>query len=293
MFEPCAGGSWMTNSLTVSIDPTGSSAVMRPVGEVDWGTAALLRAAFDRAVSDAVVDTLLVDLSGTTFMDCAGLTVLLQARRHWGKGLRLYRPPASLRRILHALEMEDTFTVVETPGPIEQRAMAVEPAPRTEPGPPSQSRSGWPQTTTPPFDEGRIRAKARELHDATDGTGCECGGTVPLEGVLSSGPWWQRGWYGIATSAIIEENRRAHVRSRGSRDGQSEDRRQAEGVVAEVLRGSGTTERQADTAGHHVVNALDDAGLLRLRHGKMDRAWATLDDEGTEGPGAERASGSG
>jgi anti-sigma B factor antagonist len=283
----------MTNSLTVSIDSTGSEAVIRPVGEVDWGTVALMRAAFDRAVSDAVEDTLLVDLSGITFMDCAGLTVLLQARRHWGKGLRLYQPPTSLRRILHALEMEDTFTVVETSGPLVQGPMAVEPAPRTDPGLRDLSRTGSAKRITPPFDEGRIRAKARELHDATDGTGCECGGTVPLEGVLSSGPWWQRGWYGIATSAIIEENRMAHVQSRGSRDGQSEERRQAEGVVAQALRGSGTSERQADTAGHNVVNALDEAGLLRLRRGKVDRSWETLDDEGTEAPTARRASGSG
>jgi hypothetical protein len=68
-------------------------------------------------------------------------------------------------------------------------------------------------TTTPPFDQETIRAKARELHDPTDGTGYECGGKVPLEGDLCSAPWWQRGWYGLATAAIIEDHHFAHGKS--------------------------------------------------------------------------------
>lgn len=119
-------------------------------------------------------------------------------------------------------------------------------------------------TGTPPFDEERIRATARELHDATDGTGCECGGKVPLEGVLTSGPWWQRGWYGLATAALLQEDRLAPGPSRGATESQRSQRQQAQGVVAEALRGPGTTEQQANTAGHNVVNALDNAGLLRL-----------------------------
>ncbi len=119
-------------------------------------------------------------------------------------------------------------------------------------------------TATPPFDEVRIRAKARELHDATDGTGCECGGTVPLEGVLSSGPWWQRGWYGLATAAMIEGGQLAQGEAQASTDDQDRVRLQAEGLVAEALRRSGSTEHQANTAGPNVVNALDTAGLLRL-----------------------------
>jgi len=49
-----------------------------------------------------------------------------------------------------------------------------------------------------------------------------------------------------------------------STDGQDRVRRQAEGLVVEALRRSGTTEHQANTAGPNVVNALITAGLLRL-----------------------------
>ena len=58
----------------------------------------------------------MVDLSGTTFMDCAGLTVLLQARRDWEGRLSVYRPPGSLRRIRRALSMEGAFTIIDAPG---------------------------------------------------------------------------------------------------------------------------------------------------------------------------------
>ncbi|MDQ6933950.1 MAG: STAS domain-containing protein [Actinomycetota bacterium] len=261
----------MTYSLTVGAVPTGPETVVRPVGEIDWGTVTSMRAAFDRALREAAGD-LLVDLSATTFMDCAGLDVLLQARRDWGNRLRLYQPPNSLRRILQALEMEDMFTIIDPGHRDTVDTVADDPRPSgqgcgTRPGlnPRSQLHREEPAITTrPPFDEEAIRAKARELHDATDGTGCECGGKVSLEGVLSSGPWWQRGWYGLATAAIIEEHHLAQGKSPVSTDGQDQVRRQAEGLVVEALRRSGTTEHQANTAGPNVVNALITAGLLRL-----------------------------
>lgn len=117
----------MTQPLTVDAIPTVLSAVVRPVGEVDWGTAPLMRAAFDRALREAADGGLLVDLSGITFMDCAGLNVLLRARHDWGDRLRLFQPPASLRRILRALNMEETFTIVDT--------LATVPADSWPPGP--------------------------------------------------------------------------------------------------------------------------------------------------------------
>jgi anti-sigma B factor antagonist len=92
-----------------------SGAVVRVAGEVDCSTVPAMRAAFDQAWGDGK-DELLVDLSGTTFMDCAGLTVLLQARSAWGGRLTLYRPPRSLRRILHALDMDDAFAIAEAVG---------------------------------------------------------------------------------------------------------------------------------------------------------------------------------
>jgi hypothetical protein len=138
------------------------------------------------------------------------------------------------------------------------------PQPPDGPSFPPLADPKWPtMSAAPPCDEEDIRAKARELHDATDGTGCDCGGKVPLEGVLTSGPWWQRGWYGLATAAIMAEHDLGQGKSGGPTESQRRVRRHALGVVAEALRGSGSTEHQANTAGQHVVDALIEAGLLR------------------------------
>ena len=75
-----------------------------------------MRAALDQAWRDGK-DDLLVDLSDATFMDCAGLTVLLRARRAWGGRPSVHRPPAPLRRILQALDMEGAFAIVDVVGP--------------------------------------------------------------------------------------------------------------------------------------------------------------------------------
>ena len=96
--------------------PPGSWVVVRISGEVDCSTVPAMAAALDRAGSDGT-GNLLVDLSETTFMDCAGLTVLLQARGQWNGNLTVVRPPRSLQRILQALDMQDTFTIVDSAEP--------------------------------------------------------------------------------------------------------------------------------------------------------------------------------
>ncbi len=81
------------------------------MGEVDYASAPVMGAALDGARLRAA-DDLLVDRSATTFVDGFGLSLPLEARRDRGGRLRLYQPPASLRRILRALELESTFTIV-------------------------------------------------------------------------------------------------------------------------------------------------------------------------------------
>ena len=90
--------------------------VVRISGEVDCSTVPTMAAALDQAGSDCT-GNLLVDLSETTFMDCAGLTVLLRARDQWNGNLTVFRPPRSLQRILEALDMQDTFTIVDSAEP--------------------------------------------------------------------------------------------------------------------------------------------------------------------------------
>lgn len=110
----------------------------------------------------------------------------------------------------------------------------------------SSHRKGTAMTTTAAFDEEAIPLKARELHGATDGTGCDCCGTYP-GGSPHFRPRCRRGWCGLATAAIIEKDRLAQVESGASTDDSHRECRQAEGGVAGPLRGSASTEHQANT----------------------------------------------
>jgi anti-anti-sigma factor len=83
--------------------------VVRAVGELDLDSGDLLRTATLRALGDAGVD-LVVDLSGVTFIDCAGLAALLSARREvreHGGDLRIAGPSALARRLLGLTGLAD------------------------------------------------------------------------------------------------------------------------------------------------------------------------------------------
>ncbi|NEC91189.1 STAS domain-containing protein [Streptomyces sp. SID12501] len=77
-------------------------ALITLAGEIDLGSAPLVRTALARCLSDGIriVD---VDLTSVTFCDCSGLNVFLYAAQRTtdaGGVLRLYNPPPSLGRIL-------------------------------------------------------------------------------------------------------------------------------------------------------------------------------------------------
>src|SRR4051812_27350270 len=97
-------------SLGASRHSTWNGTVVRVAGDVDLATAPALRSLLARTGREADV---LVDLSGVTFMDCSGLSALLQARAHHAGRLALKGPPPSLRRILAALELENAFTIMD------------------------------------------------------------------------------------------------------------------------------------------------------------------------------------
>jgi anti-anti-sigma factor len=83
--------------------------VVRAVGELDLDSGEVLRAAAVGALGDPGED-LVVDLSGVTFIDCAGLAALLCARREvreHGGDLRIAGPSALARRLLGLAGMAD------------------------------------------------------------------------------------------------------------------------------------------------------------------------------------------
>jgi anti-sigma B factor antagonist len=80
-------------------------------GEIDIAATRALRAEFLRALRPQEPH-LLLEMSGVTFLDCAGLRPLLEARR-WaglrGGSLRLMAASAPVRRIITLAGLEDAL----------------------------------------------------------------------------------------------------------------------------------------------------------------------------------------
>jgi anti-anti-sigma factor len=88
--------------LTTDLD-AGGLAVLRVDGEIALDTADDLAAAIATAVGNGLVTGLLVDLGRASFLDMAGLTVLIRGRdeaRHASVSFRIIRPGGPVRRML-------------------------------------------------------------------------------------------------------------------------------------------------------------------------------------------------
>lgn len=88
--------------LTVYRHDLRNRALITLAGEIDLGSAPLVRAALAQCLSDGIriVD---VDLTPVTFCDCSGLNAFLYAAQRTteaGGILRLHNPPPTLGRIL-------------------------------------------------------------------------------------------------------------------------------------------------------------------------------------------------
>jgi anti-sigma B factor antagonist len=104
--------------VTLSIRPGDGGTIVAISGEVDVGTEAPLQQALLRIIRERGA-RLMLDVSGVSFMDCAGLRALLATRRRAelrGGFLRLIAVSAAVRRITEltgaqeALAMERSTT---------------------------------------------------------------------------------------------------------------------------------------------------------------------------------------
>ncbi|PWW60208.1 anti-anti-sigma factor [Actinokineospora spheciospongiae] len=90
---------------------------MHVTGEIDFLTAPALRTAVSDGLARPALSALVVDLTGVTFLGCAGVTVLIDARlriRERGGALVVVCPRgAAPRRILVLLGLDDVLTLVE------------------------------------------------------------------------------------------------------------------------------------------------------------------------------------
>jgi anti-anti-sigma factor len=87
--------------------------VLRVIGEIDLVTAPVLQRSIDAAVASGR-PTIVIDLSGTTFLDARGVGALVAARKQANRsGTRLVirKPPALVRRVLELADQVDRIEI--------------------------------------------------------------------------------------------------------------------------------------------------------------------------------------
>jgi anti-sigma B factor antagonist len=103
--------------LHLNAEPLEDARLVRASGEIDASTVAALRHELDRAREEAV--TVLLDLSGITFIDSTGLQLLLDASRSSVSGdwtFFVVRPSAAVDRLLEVSGAADLVTMVDPRG---------------------------------------------------------------------------------------------------------------------------------------------------------------------------------
>ncbi len=100
--------------LHVTAEPLDDARLVRAAGEIDLSTVAALRRAVDAARKEAV--TVLLDLSGVTFIDSSGLHLLLEASRSsaasdWA--FFVVRPSEVVQRLIDLSDTAGRLTIFD------------------------------------------------------------------------------------------------------------------------------------------------------------------------------------
>jgi len=99
--------------------------VLAPIGDFDIASVDLLRETFVDTVGPSA-SKLVVDLSGTTFLDSMALGTIIGVTKRakgWGGWVRLVSPQPSIRRVLHATGLDKVYGLYDT---VEQAVCHVE-----------------------------------------------------------------------------------------------------------------------------------------------------------------------
>lgn len=99
--------------LNLSVRHLGHRATIQAGGEIDLATSPQLQAVLVELV-DRGCHQLIIDLEQVSFLDCAGIRVLVDARRRaqeHGGSLKLVRPRPLVRRVLEITEMTTVFSI--------------------------------------------------------------------------------------------------------------------------------------------------------------------------------------
>ena len=111
--------------LKLAVQDHGDQAMINVGGEIDLATSPQLQAVLVVLV-DRGLHQLIIDLDQVSFLDCAGIGMLVDARRRvqeHGGSLKLVRPAPLVRRVLEVTGMTAVFPIDSSPG----EALAIEP----------------------------------------------------------------------------------------------------------------------------------------------------------------------
>ena len=100
-------------SVTLCIRPGDGATIVAISGEVDVGTEAQLQQSLLQIIRECGAK-LILDVSGVSFMDCAGLRALLATRRRAemrGGFLRLIATSAAVRRIIELTGAQEAWAM--------------------------------------------------------------------------------------------------------------------------------------------------------------------------------------
>jgi anti-sigma B factor antagonist len=104
--------------LKLAVQDHGDHAMIKVGGEVDLATSPQLQAVLVDLV-DRGLHQLTIDLEQVSFLDCAGIGMLVDARRRvqeHGGSLKLVRPAPLVRRVLEVTGMTAVFPIDSSPG---------------------------------------------------------------------------------------------------------------------------------------------------------------------------------
>jgi anti-anti-sigma factor len=111
-----------TGAFEVVVAADAESVVVRPRGELDLATSDRLAATL-RTV-DASAGVVVLDLSGLSFLDAAGLKVLIEARQALGERLTVLPGPPPVQRLIALTRTDQALGLAPGPDEDDSRAAA-------------------------------------------------------------------------------------------------------------------------------------------------------------------------
>ena len=101
-------------SLDVAVEHLDGTVLVCPIGELDLATAPELERVLERLASEP--SAIVLDLSGVTFADCAGLRPVREALCRGGslgRHVRLSSPRPAVRRVLELAGLDEHPALIE------------------------------------------------------------------------------------------------------------------------------------------------------------------------------------